>query len=239
MKFMYMKNIIFTLLLIGMLSGCGDSEVGPDDESNGLNLIDYNNPKVGQKSVYVKFMGFRAMDENRKPIHYGSDTITLEIVEKIDDNSFLVSETTKSVGVKPADLSFILTIKGDTITFGGDGGIGSKLFDLKNTEIVINQPQELTSDDWIIGSFDNTNIENGYLSNYTVGDSTFNRLSASTNYGPMSRDGLGTSAAYDSELGIVRAYSVNPWLSSVTGYDLITLKDEKAKLTNLSIRSGN
>jgi heat shock protein HslJ len=232
MMVIFLRNIVFTLLLMGMISGCGDSEVGPNDKTNGLNLINYENPKVGQKSVYVKFMGFRVMEKDKKPIHYGGDTITLEIVEKLDDNSFIVSETTKSVGIKPADLSFILTVKGDTITFGKNGGIGSQLFNLEYTELVINQPQELNSDGWIIGSFDNTNIENGYLSNYSVGDSTFNRLSASTNYGPMSRDDLGTSAAYDSELGIIRAYSVNPWLSSVTGYDLLELKDTENQRTD-------
>lgn len=231
-----MKKIALILALLIVAIGCKDPKLGPDDDKNPtteLNQISFDSPSVGQKSVYVHFVGFNVWSNTQKDLEYTNDTLTLEITNQIDENTFEITETVKGSYFDRYDKkqnSFTMKVQQDSVSFIGEDYYGSILFSLQEPTLKPNSRMELSHNGWLISP--NTTYKNldGYLFDYKVGDTTFSGINAHVNYEPMTYDGGGLAVAYNYQLGVVRSYVINPWTAQADGFDLVkTINNEKTR----------
>ena len=225
-------------MTIGLIVGCKDPKLGPDDgkkPNEQLNQISFDNPAVGQKSVYVHFVAFELWQRDSKEINYTNDTLTLEITNQIDDNTFIITETMSGSYFERYDVmqnEFTMKVYADSISFEGKDYSGLALFGQQNLSLVPTSKNEFETKDWVIAP--NTSDKNldGYIFDYSVGDTSFAGINAFVNYEPMTYDGPGTAIAYNRELGVVRSYTINPWTAQADGFDLVNLMEEETQRTD-------
>ncbi|MFN3196443.1 MAG: META domain-containing protein [Chlorobiota bacterium] len=231
-----MRKLALILALLIVAIGCKDPRLGPDDDkkpTTELNQISFESPSVGQKSVYVHFVGFNVWSNTQKDLEYTNDTLTLEITNQIDDNTFIITETVKGSYFDRYDKkqnSFTLKVHQDSVSFIGEDYYGSILFSLQEPTLRPNSRMELSHNGWLISP--NTTYKNldGYLFDYKVGDTTFAGINTHVNYEPMTYDGGGLAVAYNYQLGVVRSYVINPWTAQADGFDLVnTINNEKPR----------
>lgn len=222
-------------MTIGLIVGCKDPKLGPDDgkkPNEQLNQISFDSPAVGQKSVYVHFVAFEFWNRDSKGINYTNDTLTLEITNQIDENTFIFTETLKGSYFESYDVlqnEFTMKIYVDSISFEGENRAAPVLFSHDDITLRPTSRNEFEANDWIIAPGTSLKNSDGYLFDYTVGDTTFSGINAFVNYEPMTYDGRGTALTYNGELGVVRAYGINPWTAQADGFDLVNLMEKETQ----------
>ena len=85
------KSQLFCLAGIFLLSIFSCQKETPEPNENISNQVNLNNPLIGQKSEYVLLLGENIKDKNNQNFEYKQDTLSIEVIEKIE-NGFILEE---------------------------------------------------------------------------------------------------------------------------------------------------
>lgn len=199
------------------------------------NLIQFDDMALGQKSYYVRLNGEGFRDQAPFDFTYVADTLLVEVVAQSGDEFTLKESLTNgSVSIVSPDKV--------TPPFGGtnphvyrvkkengnlryldmvSGEWQPRLFPKPDWALPLDKQADLevAFQGWMPGA--DTNINEGMVRDFKVGDKSFDRLNFFRNYDDMAFDGNGFFSVYSAETGIVRAGTVSSWGAPGQAWDLL------------------
>ena len=228
------KSQLFCLAGIFLLSIFSCQKETPEPNENISNQVNFNNPLIGQKSEYVLLLGENIKDKNNQNFEYKQDTLSIEVIEKIENGFILEEKLTdfsaslngeNNVAFPSFSIQLLLKTEDQQITIQSlHSRIKSRLFHLNEDDAL---QMELLNDLRLEMESWKTNLpfqpinQTGYLSNYSLFTQTYSRLNVIINNFPMQDELSGYTHVYSPEYGLVRSSSYSPHNGKGFGWDLL------------------
>ena len=218
-----MKNFsLFLMLLLFFACAKDEDPVIVVSNPNCTNCINFNNPAVGQQSVYIGFEG-ESYAASNPAMSYTDDTLVASIVEENSDG-FLIEEYKKSDPNNKK--SFYLKVESDSVSIIIVDDFSFLISNHQSLKLVKGESNGAKAEPngWEIGMECNSITISqcyGFVEDFEKGNQSIDRLNVYKNYSPMVRDGNGYFVIYNDSLGIVRAVDVSAWFATGGGWDLL------------------
>lgn len=225
---------LFVLAAATTLFSSCKKEAVPYNNINNPDKISFDNLAIGQKSTYLELIGEDYYNHSTENFVYTDDTLSLEIINQ-DANGFLVEERAHYTGTvsnwleheKDSVYHYYFKVENDTLKikpknnpylqsriFGYHvGQTGLPLAEYTNNTIAIQG--------WLTSVPYCECYHDGYTTNYTLFDETYDRLNVIVQDSPMALDGNGETYLWSKEHGLVRFVTYSWWTSTGHGWNLL------------------
>lgn len=224
---LFLSNFLFFIALY--FSGCFSSE-NPYYPS--YQKIDFNNPKIGQKCYYQYFIGENYSNPDSVDFNYYRDTLIVEITAK-EGSYYIVKESITPkieqdtvkwiIPNRDSIFNYKITIIGDTLYFTGinnDNFSSHLLNKIKSLYLKQIQDTVFLIKGWKTDPNCTCSLQ-GYTSSAVIYNRPYSLLNVILDNDAMASDGPGYTIIYSGLYGIVRSFTVNPWIDSGAGWDLM------------------
>lgn len=214
-------NKIYLLILIFLIS-CDDNS---NEISNSSNHVSFENPEVGQKSIYIGFTGTDYFTENTS-WEYTQDSVIIEITE-IESGVLTIKEQQifSSSESNIIEYYYQIEVVNNKLFFDLNGQNSSIFYSYSNDsnyQIDFNLPEKQASTDgWKIESDSTSQMNDKFdIGFFETSNGKFLNVKSDRYFEPMAVDGPGSIRFYNKTDGILKLYSINPWFAQASGFEL-------------------
>lgn len=229
-----MRKIIFWAAISCLLFLVGCRKDG--DETIVAGKISFQDPQVGQRSMYVSLVGDDYKQLNNHHFEYLADTLIAEIMEK-DTAGYLVREYLTSgsaslngasyVAFADSTIYYYLRFEQDEIHIKNlHPRLTSRLF-FFNTSVDESLPMQDFTDlqvefkGWKTNIPYSTNLYKAFVVDYRQFDAVYDRLNVMIDNRPMKNRGAGHTHVYSAKHGLIRSCQYSWYTSKGFGWDLL------------------
>lgn len=224
------------IILIVIFGGCASEDPPPAkvifktplDGLTDQGRVSFDNPQIGQRNHYLKFVAKKKTSSGEPEFVYKKDTLVLAITGKISDkwivkefrtigsisNSTLLDTTvvTHRMQIDADSIHFTLP-EGNSIHFSPIG---------KHLSFPVAASDEIENKNCLPIFEYRTSIWSAFTVNYTLFGEHFDSLSNYFDYTEMAGDGFGYTFVYGGSSGFTRIAWVSAWeISTADGWDLL------------------
>ncbi len=230
---------VFLYFPILLTASCGESEE-PDlstpetswvDPLEGLSKrgrINFEQPQVGQRSIYLEFEENYDHSAGSATTTYTGDTLIVGVTRVNDDTIDLIEYYSRYSTVREIDADHSHLLISTQVVFNDSlfimpSGAFSYLFTGYQFLPLTSDPDTLEEHTTTIPIYDLfSNVWMARIENYQVGEKRIDGLTGYFDYTATVTDGLGLSIVYSIDWGVVRSAYINPWEASKSeGWDLL------------------
>lgn len=226
-------DCFFIGFLAVLCLACDEEGLSPQQE---IARISWELPTVGTQNRYIHLQGNNYFDSEVRDFNYTADTLVLEVIQTDEKGITLAEYLSAGSASRRAPLNssldpesryvYRLRLMGDSIFVTPVNGdyLASRLFLLYRLHgLPLNVPEKplVSMRGWKTSLSPCACTATGQIPTWTLFGKTYTNLNVVQNDTWMAVDGPGSTMIYNAQKGMVRAYSVNPWVNKGDGWDLL------------------
>lgn len=231
------KNCSFFIagsgIMLLLASGCKKESCAPGPPLN-TNPVKFDQLAVGQVSHYIGLLGENYFENGAGTFTYTDDTLVIEVVSR-DAHGYKIAESLRYVGdidpwmgfERDSVYTYYLNVRNDSLIVSpiGTDYLKSRImgypFQSAGLSLLPVSGPKVNLTGWKTDLSYCECFREGYVENYTLFGTTYDRLNVVIDNSPMALDGNGATYVYAPDHGIVRFSTYGWWTQSGYGWDLL------------------